>query len=93
MAKDNIAWFRDDADGTQLEIYAHRVGTQWNFHCRPGRKHGRNWEWQPLVEPTLDDWLEVLDGVRRRVQRRQYLPADVTAIETEVRKRFPKAEL
>jgi hypothetical protein len=93
MAKDNIAWFREEPDGSQLEIYAQRVGTQWLFFCRPGRAHGRNWEWQPLEAPTLDDWLEVLDGVRRRVARRQYLPKDVAAIETEVRRRFPKAEL
>lgn len=93
MAKDNIAWTREDTEVGELEVYAQRVGTQWLFFCRPGRSHGRNWEWQPLEEPLLDDWLEVLDGVRRRVARRQYLPKDVVALETEVRRRFPRAEI
>jgi hypothetical protein len=93
MAKDNISWGRRDADGGDLELYAHRVGTRWDFYHRPGREHGRNWEWQKLDTPLLEDWLEVLDAVRRRVARRQYLPKDVAAIEAEVKRRFPKARL
>jgi hypothetical protein len=92
MAKDNISWVRKDQDDSSLELYAHRVGTQWHFYCRPGRDQGRNWEWQKLEAPLIEDWLEVLDGVRRRVARNQFLPKDVLAIEAEMRRQFPRVE-
>jgi hypothetical protein len=88
MARADIAWVRTDADGLKLQVYAHQVGTRWDFFCRPGRHD----DWQVLKDPPLEDWLQVLDGVRRRTQRRLYAPAEAGKLEAEVRKRFPRAE-
>jgi hypothetical protein len=88
-ASADIAWTRADATGEKLEVYAHRVGTRWDFFIRPGRHH----HWEPLANPQLEDWLELLEGVRRRAQRRLYGPDEVGKLEALVRKRFPRAEL
>ena len=89
MARADIAWVRADADGEKLQVYAPQVGTRWDFFCRPGRHD----DWQALEEPSLEDWLNVLDGVRRRLPRRQYRLVDVEQLEALIRKRFPHAEL
>ena len=85
MARADISWVRTTADGEKLQVYAHQVGARWDFFCRPGRHD----DWQAMASPPLEDWLEVLDGVRRRAQRRLYSPEDVGKLEALVRKRFP----
>ena len=87
MARADISWVRSTADGEKLQVYAHQVGTRWDFFCRPGRHD----DWQAMESPPLEDWLEVLDGVRRRAQRRLYGPEEVGKLEALVRKRFPTA--
>lgn len=88
MARTDISWVRTDADGEKLEIRAHQIGMRWDFFCRPGRHH----HWEILATPPLDDWLTVLDGVRRRAQRRQYGPEEAGKVEALIRKRFPQAK-
>src|SRR2546426_7472751 len=63
MAKAQISWKRRNEEGQRLEIYAHHVGDRWNFYIRE-RRVG---EWKPLEQPPLEDYLQLLDGVRRRV--------------------------
>jgi hypothetical protein len=87
MARADISWVRTDAEGEKVQVYAHQVGARWDFFSRPGRHD----TWQALEAPLLEDWLEVLDGVRRRAQRRLYGPDEVTKLEALVRKRFPQA--
>jgi hypothetical protein len=41
----------------------------------------------------LEDWLELLDALRRLVVRRRYQPEDVEHLEQAIRERFPEAEL
>lgn len=89
MARTDISWVRTDADGEKLEVYAHQVRTRWDFFCRPGRHD----DWCVLESPTLEDWLNVLDGVRRRAQRRLYGPDEVGKLEVMLRKLFPSAQL
>ena len=89
MAKAEISWVRRTEDGEKLQVYAHRVGKQWNFYVRERRFD----QWQDLEEPPLEDWLELLDGVRRRVQRRLLRPEEEQRVEQSIRERFPEAKL
>ena len=88
MAKSEISWVRTDEEGEKFQVYAHRIGDQWNFYFR----HRRFDEWQENEQPPLEDWLELLDGVRRRVQRRLVRPEEVQRIEKKIRELFPEAE-
>jgi hypothetical protein len=88
MARADISWVRTDAEGEKLQVYAHQVGTRWDFFCRPGRHD----DWQAMASPPLEDWLELLDGVQRRAQRRLYAPDEAAKLEAIVRKRFPRAK-
>ena len=88
MAKGQISWKRTTAEGTRLEVYAHHVGNRWNFYIRE-RRLG---QWEPLENPSLEDWLELLDGVRRRVNRRLLRPEETGRVEKTIRELFPEAE-
>lgn len=88
MARDDIGWVRRDADGVKIECYAHQVRTDWHFF----RRVGRDGDWSEVSDPPLEDWLEVLDGVRRRTARRQYGPEQPALLEAHIRKRFPRAQ-
>jgi len=89
MAKAEISWVRTNEEGERLQVYAHHVGDQWNFYARQRRFD----QWQLIEEPPLEDWLELLDGVRRRAQRRLVRPEEVQRIEKTIRERFPEAEV
>ncbi len=89
MPKSEISWVRKDEEGQKFQVYAHRVGDQWTFYIRQRRFD----DWQDLEQPPLEDWLELLDSVRRRVQRRLIRPEEVQRIEKTIRERFPEAEL
>lgn len=89
MAKAEISWVRTNEEGEKLQVYAHHVGDQWIFHVRQRRFD----QWQVVKEPPLEDWLELLDGVRRRVQRRLVRPEEIQRIEKTIRERFPEAEV
>ena len=89
MAKAEISWVRRTEDGEKLQVYAHRVGKQWNFYVRERRFD----QWHDLEEPPLEDWMELLDAVRRRVQRRLLRPEEVQRVEQSIRERFPEAKL
>ena len=88
MAKGEISWVRVNGEGLKLQVYARRVGTQWNFYVRERRFD----DWQDLEHPPLEDWLELLDGVRRRAQRRLVRPEEIGRIEKTIRERFPEAK-
>jgi hypothetical protein len=88
MARDNIEWVRKDADGEKIEVKAHQIRERWDFYWRPGR----TWGWNVLETPLLEDWLEVLDGVERRVNRRQYPLDEPAKVRRLIRERYPDAE-
>jgi hypothetical protein len=89
MAKGQISWVRRDQDGTKLQVYAHHVGDRWDFYVRE-RRHD---QWQAVKQPPLEDWLELMDGIRRRVQRRLIRPEEIQRVEKTIRERFPEANL
>ena len=68
---------------------AQKTGNRWHFHIR-GRKFE---DWQLLDEPLLEDWLELLDNVKRRIARKK-VPFDEEArLTATIRERYPKATL
>ena len=89
MAKGEISWKGKTDDGERRQVYAHHVGNQWIFFHRSVRFD----QWEPLPDPPLEDWLELLDGVERRVARRLLRPEEVYRVKKSIKQRFPEADL
>lgn len=89
MPKAEISWKRVTEDGDKLQVYVQRIGREWKFYHR-----GKRFDtWQPVPEPPLEDWLELLDAVQRLVNRRRYQPDDEERVRSQIRERFPEAEV
>ncbi|MEI6782982.1 MAG: hypothetical protein WCQ21_18900 [Verrucomicrobiota bacterium] len=89
MAKAEISWKRVTEEGVRLQVYVHHVGREWRFFAREGRYD----QWQAIAEPPLEDWLELLDSVQRRINRRLLRPEEELHVKRSIRERFPDAEL
>jgi len=89
MAKAEVSWKRETADGLKLQVYAQHVGREWRFFSRERRYD----PWQPVAEPPLEDWLALLDAVQRLVNRRRLQPDDEDHVRRRIRERFPEALL
>ena len=87
MPKAEISWKRVTEDGAKLQVYAQRIGGEWRFFTREKRFD----QWQPVPEPPLDDWLELLDAVQRLITRRRLQPDHEEHIRRRIRERFPDA--
>ena len=89
MAKAEISWKRLADTGERLEVYAQHVGDQWIFYSRE-RRLG---QWQAVAEPPLVDWLELLDAVQRRINRRLLRPEEEARLKRTIVERFPEAKV
>jgi hypothetical protein len=89
MAKAEISWKRTTAEGVRLQVYARHVGRDWRFFARQQRYD----QWQRVAEPPLEDWLELLDAVQRRINRRLLRPEEQARVKNSIRDRFPGAQL
>jgi len=89
MAKAEISWTRVTQDGLHLQVYAQHVGRDWRFFSRERRYD----QWQAVPEPPLDDWLELLDAVQRRINRRLLRPEEEDRVKKMIRERFPDAAI
>jgi len=89
MPKAEISWKRTTDDGVKLQVYAQHVSCEWRFF----RREKRFDQWQPISEPPLEDWLELLDAVQRLISRRRYHPADEEHLRRRIRERFPDAKI
>jgi hypothetical protein len=89
MAKAEISWKRTTPEGGRLQVYVHHVGRDWLFYARERRYD----QWQAVADPPLEDWLELLDAVRRRINRRLLRPEEEARVKTSIRERFPDADL
>ena len=87
MPKAEISWKRVTDDGVKLQVYVQHVVREWVFFRRERRVD----QWQPVPEPPLEDWLELLDAVRRLITRRRYQPNDEEHLRRRIRERFPEA--
>ena len=89
MAKAEISWKRRTEDGGRIEVYAQHVGDQWKFHAREKRFD----QWQAVAEPPLEDWLELLNAVRRRISRRLLRPEEEERVKKSILQRFPEEKI
>jgi competence CoiA-like predicted nuclease len=88
MAKAEISWKRDTPEGIRLQVYVQHVGRDWRFFVRERRFD----QWQSVENPPLEDWLELLDSVRRRINRRLLRPEEEATVIKTIRERFPDAD-
>lgn len=76
-------------EGEDLQVYAQHVGGAWLFYARQKRYD----QWQAVPEPPLEDWLELLDAVKRRINRRRLRPEEEGRVKKSIRERFPEAQV
>jgi hypothetical protein len=89
MPKAEISWKRVTDQGEKLQVYVQRVKREWRFFHR-GKRFDN---WEPVAEPPLEDWLELLDAVQRLVNRRRYQPDDEVLLRRQIREHFPEADV
>ena len=89
MAKAEISWRRITPEGISLQVYVQHVGRDWLFFAREKRYD----QWQAVPEPPLEDWLELLDAVQRRVNRRLLRPEEEERVKRSILQRFPEVRL
>jgi hypothetical protein len=89
MAKAEISWKRVTEDGTELQVYAQHVGKDWRFFVREKRYD----QWQSVPEPPLEDWLELLDAVQRRIGRGYCRPEEEGRVKKSILERYPEAQV
>jgi hypothetical protein len=88
MAKAEISWRRVSPEGVQLQVYAHHVSRAWRFFVRERRFD----QWQAVENPPLEDWLELLDAVQRRINRRLLRPEEEDRVKKSIVERYPDAK-
>jgi hypothetical protein len=89
MAKAEIGFERTLEDGTKRDVYVAHNGGQYRFFAREKRFD----QWGPVKEPPIEDWLEFLDCVRRRIARRKLMPDEESRVIQAIRERFPGQEI
>jgi hypothetical protein len=65
------------------------VGGRWRFFARERRFD----QWQAVEDPPLEDWLELLNAVQRRINRRLLRPEEEARVKKIISERFPDARL
>ena len=89
MPKAEVSWKRVTEDGVKLQVYAQRVSRDWRFFVREKRFE----QWQPVADPPLEDWMELLDAVQRLITRRRLQPDDEDRLRQRIRERFPDVDV
>ncbi len=89
MPKAEISWKRVTGDGQKLQVNAQHVGREWKFFHREKRFD----VWQPVAEPPLEDWLELLDAVQRLITHRRLQPEHEKHLRRRIRERCPEAKI
>ncbi len=87
--KAEISWVRKDPDGNKTQVNARKIGGDWRFYHRAARHE----VWLPLEPAPLEDWLELLDSIRRRIPRRLMTPEDERRVIEAIRRHHPSAQL
>ena len=89
MAKAEISWKAKNEEGVKREVYVHCVSKEWKFFVREKRYDN----WEPLEKPSLEDYVELLDGVRRRIARRLLRPEEEQRVKRMMREAYPEADV
>jgi hypothetical protein len=85
MPKAEISWKRETPEGVELQCYAQHVGKQWRFF----RREKRFDRWRAIEKPPLEDWLALLDSVRRRINRRLLRPEEEAKLLKTISELYP----
>ena len=88
MAKAEISWKRRTDEGEKREVYVQKVGTQWKFFKRAKRYD----QWAALPEPPLEDWMELLDAIERRIARRLLKPGEDVRLKILIQANYPETK-
>jgi hypothetical protein len=89
MPKAEISWKRELPEGGTLQCYAQHFGKQWLFF----RREKRFDQWQAVKNPPVEDWLALLDSVRRRITRRLLRPEEEYRLRKIISERFPGTKI
>jgi len=89
MPKAEISWERTTEEGRHLQCYAQHVGKNWVFR----RREARFDRWIEVKDPPVDDWLALLDAIRRRINRRLARPEEEARLMKIIAERFPDAAI
>ena len=89
MGKAEISWKGRTEAGVKREVYARRMGGRWNFFVR----ERRNEQGQEMEAVPIEDWLELLDGVQRRINRRLLRPEEELRVKKRIVELFPETKL
>ncbi len=84
-SKGDIGWKRRDEYGERIQVKAKKIGDRWLFRIRSKRFD----EWEDHPSPPLEDWLELLDCVRRRIQRNLIPELEEQLLLKSIREQFP----
>jgi len=72
VPKAEISWKRTTPEGEPVQCYAQHKGREWIFFQREKRFD----QWQRVTDPPREDWLALLDSVRRRINRQLLRPEE-----------------
>jgi hypothetical protein len=89
MGKAEISWKGKTEEGIKREVYVRNVGAQWQFFEREKRYD----QWQRLERPLLEDYMELLDAVQRRIARRLLRPEEEQRVKRMIRESYPEAKI
>ena len=89
MPKAEISWKRVTDEGIPRQVYVQHVGRNWVFFARERRFD----QWQAVENPPLEDWMELLNAVQRRINRRLLRPEEEARVKKSIVERFPDAKI
>ena len=88
-AKTEIGWKARGEDGIRRDVYARQIGDRWCFFVREKRFE----QWEKMERPLLEDWMELLDAVERRANRRLMEPDEPARLKKIIKEHFPEADV
>ena len=83
--KGDIGWKRRNEEGEKIQVSARKVGNRWLFRIRAAKGDS----WSSYETPELEDWMELLDSVRRRIQRNLIPEIEETRLIAAIREQYP----
>ena len=86
--KGEIGWKRRDVNGEKIQVSARKLGNRWLFRIR-GQKFDN---WTAYENPDLEDWIELLDSVRRRIQRNLIPEIEEDRLISTIKEHYPEAK-
>jgi len=87
--KGEIGWKRRNEDGEKIQVCARKTGNRWLFRIRAQKFDN----WADYNNPELEDWMELLDSVRRRIQRNLIPEIEEDRLISTIKENYPEASL